>query len=70
MGFDVEVAGRGSSALHHLLGDVLDERSIHPANGSLIISVIDQSALVAVIARLNDLGLAIERVIRVHDESS
>ena len=21
MGFDVEVAGRGSSALHHLLGD-------------------------------------------------
>lgn len=64
MGFVVEVAGRGTRAVNLVLAELLGARSVRPANGSLMISVVDQSALVALVSRLNDLGLAILRVER------
>jgi hypothetical protein len=65
MSFDVEVAGQIQRTLYERLSELIGRSSIRTTGSTVVLSVIDQSALVAIIARLNDLGVKIEAVRRV-----
>jgi hypothetical protein len=64
MGFEVEVTAHATGSLLHLLADSVGESSIRATDDTLVLSVVDQAALVAVVARLNDLGITIDNVRR------
>lgn len=65
MGFDVEVIGHVQRTLYERLSELIGEASIHRCDGSLVLNVTDQSAMVALVAHLNDLGIQIEEIHRV-----
>jgi hypothetical protein len=59
--FDVEVAARSTRSLQRLLSDFVGDTATHTADDKLVLSVVEQSALVTLIARLTDLGTASNR---------
>lgn len=61
--YEVVVSGCAERTLHATLGDL--EVSYPGDPGTNAMSVVDQSQLVAVVARLNDAGIVIERVRRL-----
>jgi len=61
--YEVVVSGCAERTLHATLDDL--EVSFPGAPGTNAMSVVDQSQLVAVVARLNDAGIVIERVRRL-----
>jgi hypothetical protein len=66
MSFDVEVSGHASRALHLMLSELIGESSVHVAERCIVLSITDQAELISVISYLNDVGVVIERVQRVH----
>ena len=61
--YEVVVSGCGERTLHATLNDLEVGWSAVP--GTHAMSVVDQSQLVAVVARLNDAGIVIEEVRRL-----
>ena len=68
MKYDVEVAARSTRTLRRMLSDFVDESAMRATGDRLVVSVVDQAALVTVIARLNDLGIRVEGLTRVRAE--
>jgi hypothetical protein len=60
--YEVVVSGCGERTLHAALDDL--EVGWTGATGTHSMSVVDQSQLVAVVARLNEVGIVIEEVRR------
>ena len=65
MSFDVEVNGHVQRTLYGRLSELIGETSIHRCDGTVVLNVTDQSAMVALVAHLNDLGMQIEGIHRV-----
>lgn len=65
MPFDLELTGSVRTATREALSSVSGVVSSTPGAGSLVLHIVDQSALVAVITRAHALGLAIARVVAV-----
>ncbi len=65
MSFDVEVNGHVQRTLYERLSELIGESSIHRCGSSVVLNVADQSAMVALVAHLNDLGVKIEEIHRV-----
>jgi len=65
MSFDVEVNGHVQRTLYERLSELIGETAIHRCGSTVVLSVTDQSAMVALVARLNDLGIQIEEIHRV-----
>ncbi len=63
MAFDIVVSGRSDRTLRHALSEFVDAPMLRWLEDSFVLTVVDQAALVTAVARLNDLGLAIERVV-------
>lgn len=59
-GFEVEFHGRPGRMLEAALGELVGEGAIRSDGTTTTVSVIDQSALITVLQRLNDLGVRIE----------
>ena len=66
MPFDVEVSGQAIRTLRLMLSERIGESSVHVDDASVVLSITDQAELVSVISYLNDVGVVIERVQRVH----
>ena len=66
MPFDVEVSGQAVRTLRLMLSELIGESSVHAEDSAVVLSITDQSELVSVISYLNDVGVVIERVQRVH----
>lgn len=64
MGYDVEVTVRATRTLRRTLSDFVGESAIHATEDTLVLTVVDQAALVTLIARLNNLGIRVEQVTR------
>jgi hypothetical protein len=65
MPFDVVVIGHAERTVRSMLDELVGRESIRWVDDGLVLSIRDQSALVAVLARLNELGVKIDRVRRV-----
>ena len=63
--YDITVLGHAERTLHLALQDLVQEWSPDVGGPTLTMRVIDQSALVAVLGALHDLGVPIEAVRRV-----
>ena len=62
MSYEIVVAGRAEGALRAALSDLVGALSIRSEPAGLTLWIRDQSALVAVMNRLHDLSITIERV--------
>ncbi len=62
MSYEIVVAGRAEGALRAALSDLVGALAIRAEPGGLTLWIRDQSALVAVLNRLHDLSITIERV--------
>ena len=65
MGFDVEVIGHVQRTLYERLSELIGETSIHRCGSTVVLNVTDQSAMVALVAHVHDLGIQIEEIHRV-----
>jgi hypothetical protein len=65
MSFDVEVNGHVQRTLYERLSELIGETAIHRCGRRVVLNVTDQSAMVALVAHLNDLGMQIEAIHRV-----
>ncbi len=65
MAYDLVIFDCTRRTLDQALANLLEEESIRAEEDGFILSIGDQSALVAVLTRLNDLGVRIERVRKV-----
>lgn len=68
MKYSIVVRGEVSRALRSVLADEIGSEAIDVGTGSLVVSLPDQSALVAAVSRLHELGLSVHQV-RSHDDS-
>jgi hypothetical protein len=64
MGYDVEVTTRATRTLRRMLSDFVGESALRSTGVMLALSVVDQAALVTLVARLSDLGIPVEPVTR------
>lgn len=62
MGFDIVISGRAEGVVFMTLDDIVGRQCIRAEEDRFIVSIVDQAALVAVLARMNDLGVTVERV--------
>jgi hypothetical protein len=64
MTFEVRISARADPAVRRLLTELVGDSALRTAGEHLVIRVIDQPAMVAVVTRLNDLGVEILQVCR------
>ena len=64
MSYEVSVSGAARRTVHRLLSDVIGADAVVASGDAVVLSVVDQSAMVGLVTHLNDLGLHIDRVER------
>lgn len=69
MPFDVVLIGHAERTVKSMLDELVGHESIRSVDEGLVLSIRDQAALPTVLARLNELGVKIERIGRVPTES-
>jgi hypothetical protein len=64
MAFDIEVAGTLQQTIRHRLVELVGDNAVAERAGRTVVSARDQSAMIGILHRLNDLGLDIDRIER------
>ena len=64
MAFDIEVAGMLQRTIRHRLVELVGDDAVAERGGHIVVSARDQSAMIGILHRLNDLGLDIDRIER------
>ena len=67
MGFEIEVVGVLRRTVRNRLVDIVGAGAFEERADRFVVSVADQSAMIGLLHRLNDLGLDIERIGRNRD---
>ena len=65
MAFAIEVAGTLQRTVRHRLVELVGDDAVDERAGHIVVSATDQSAMIGILHRLNDLGLDIARIERV-----